>query len=104
MEFFRHEYWRGSPFPSPGDVPNPEIEPESPALQADSSPSKSPGKSKMKAFCKWRRLRAPELCSIAVLGDEPGYAENLNILKWAPAGLPQGGKGARSEENWEEKM
>ena len=58
----------------------------------------------MKAFCKWRRLRAPELCSIAVLGDEPGYAENLNILKWAPAGLPQGGKGVRSEENWEEKM
>ena len=32
-------------FPSPGDVPNPGIEPRSPALQADSSPSEPPGKS-----------------------------------------------------------
>ena len=30
---FRQEYWRGMPFPSPQDLPNPEIEPASPALQ-----------------------------------------------------------------------
>ena len=42
--FFRQEYWSGLPFPSPGDLPNPGIEPRSPALQADSSPSESPGK------------------------------------------------------------
>ena len=35
MEFSRPEYWSG-PFPSPGDLPNPGIEPRSPALQADS--------------------------------------------------------------------
>ena len=35
MEFSRHEYWSGLPFPSPGDLPNPGIEPESPTLQAD---------------------------------------------------------------------
>ena len=35
MEFSRPEYWSGSPFPSPGDLPNPGIEPRSPALQAD---------------------------------------------------------------------
>ena len=36
MGFSRQEYWRGLPFPSPGDLPNPGIEPTSPALQADS--------------------------------------------------------------------
>ena len=36
VEFPRQEYWRGLPFPSPGYVPDPGIEPESPALQADS--------------------------------------------------------------------
>ena len=35
MVFSRQEYWSGLPFPSPGDVPNPGIEPRSPALQAD---------------------------------------------------------------------
>ena len=33
--FSRQEYWSGLPFPSPGDLPNPGIEPGSPALQAD---------------------------------------------------------------------
>ena len=31
-------------FPSPGDLPNPEIQPGSPALQADSLPTEPPGK------------------------------------------------------------
>ena len=44
MEFFRQEYWSGLPFPSPGDFPIPGIEPGSPALQADASPSESPRK------------------------------------------------------------
>ena len=34
--FSRQEYWSGLPFPSPGDLPNPGIEPGSPTLQADS--------------------------------------------------------------------
>ena len=42
MEFSREEYWSGVPFPSLGDLPNPGIEPGSPALQADSLPSESP--------------------------------------------------------------
>ena len=37
-EFSRQEYWSGLPFPFPGDLPNTGIEPESPALQADSLP------------------------------------------------------------------
>ena len=39
MEFSRHEYWSALPFPSPGDLPDPGIEPRSPALQADALPS-----------------------------------------------------------------
>ena len=35
MGFSRQEYWSGLPFPSPGDLPNPGIEPRSPVLQAD---------------------------------------------------------------------
>ena len=44
MEFSRPEYWSGQPFPSPGDLPNPGIEPRSPALQADSLPAEPRGK------------------------------------------------------------
>ena len=44
MGFSRQEYWSGLPFPSPGDLPDPAIEPKSPALQADSLPAESPGK------------------------------------------------------------
>ena len=44
MEFSKQEYWRGLPFPSPGVLSNPGIEPGSPALQADSIPSEPPGK------------------------------------------------------------
>ena len=39
MGFSRQEYWSRLPFPSPGDLPNPEIEPGSPALQTDSLPT-----------------------------------------------------------------
>ena len=44
MEFSRQEYWSGLPFPSPGDLPSPGIEPRSPTLQADFLPSEPPGK------------------------------------------------------------
>ena len=44
MEFSRQEYWSGLSFPSPGDPPDPGMEPRSPVLQADSLPSEPPGK------------------------------------------------------------
>ena len=46
VEFSRQKYWSGLPFPSPGDFPNPGIEPRSPALQADALPTEPPGKPK----------------------------------------------------------
>ena len=44
MEFSRQEYWSGLPFPSPGNLLEPGIEPGSPTLQADSLPSEAQGK------------------------------------------------------------
>ena len=47
MGFSRQEYWSGLPCPPPGDLPDLGIEPTtlaSPALQADSLPTESPGK------------------------------------------------------------
>ena len=46
MGFPKQEYWRGVPYPSPGDLPNSGIKPKSPALQADYLPSEPPGKPK----------------------------------------------------------
>ena len=51
MGFSRQEYWSRLPLPSPGDLPNPEIEPGSPALQADSLLSEPPLLWKWKWSC-----------------------------------------------------
>ena len=45
MKFSSQKYWSGVPFHPPRDLPSPGIEPRSPALQADSLPSKPPGES-----------------------------------------------------------
>ena len=52
MEFSRQEHWSGLPCPSPGDLPNLEIKPRSPTLQADSLPTK-PSKKPMKLQDLW---------------------------------------------------
>ena len=52
MGFFGQEYWSGLPFPSPGDLPDPGIEPRSPALQADALTSEPPGKPPIFAIAK----------------------------------------------------
>ena len=54
MGFSRQEYWSGLPFPSPGDLPDPGIEPRSPALEADTLTSEPPGKSSLgRGVIKW---------------------------------------------------
>ena len=45
MRFSRQEYWSGLPFPSPGNLPDPGIEPGSPSLEADALTSEPPEKS-----------------------------------------------------------
>ena len=49
VEFSRQEHWSGYPFPSPGDLPDPGIDPRSPALQADSFLSEPAGKPLLQA-------------------------------------------------------
>ena len=44
MGFSRQEYWSGLPFPPPGDLPNSEIEPESPVLAGGFFTTEPPGK------------------------------------------------------------
>ena len=65
MGFSRQGYWNGLPFPSPGDLPDPGIEPGFPTLQEDALPSEPTGKPIKKAECQridafelwcWRRL------------------------------------------------
>ena len=61
MGFSRQEYWSGLPFPSPGDRPDPGIEPGSPALQADALTSEPPGKPLTAAAAKLLQSY-PTLC------------------------------------------
>ena len=71
MGFSRQEYWSGLPFPSPGDLSDPGIEPRFPALEADALTSEPPGKplgilgsgsqNKSAPCSKWERnLGTPE--------------------------------------------
>ena len=60
MGFSRQEYWSGLPFPSPGDLPNPGIEPRSPAFQADALTSEPPGRPLIKK-AEHQRIDAFEL-------------------------------------------
>ena len=53
MRFSRQECWSGLPSPPPGDLPDPGIEPASPALEADSLPTEPPGKpSSCESLCQ----------------------------------------------------
>ena len=56
MGFSRQEYWSGEPLPSPGDPPNPGIEPRSPTLQADSLPTEPQGKPNIGEIHHYYRL------------------------------------------------
>ena len=73
MGFSRQEYWSGLPCPPPGDLPNPEIKPRSPALQVDSLQSEPPGKPKMEAAAAKLLQSCPTLCD-PIDGSPPGSA------------------------------
>ena len=59
LKFFRQEYCSGLPFPSPRDLPNPEIKPGSPALQAGTLPSEPPGKPWFSLYSRLQMSRRP---------------------------------------------
>ena len=70
-ELSRPEHWSGEPFPSPGDLPNPGIEPRTPALQADSLPAEPQGK--------------PKNTGVGSLSPSPGDLPNPGIEPRSPA-------------------
>ena len=63
MEFSRQEYWSGVPFPSPGGLPDPGIEPRSPTLEADALTSEPIGFSQLFPFIK-NGVTGPMLLSL----------------------------------------
>ena len=77
MEFSRSEYWSGLPFPSPGDLPDPGIEPRSPTFQANTLPSEPPGKPLFKLCVKTDRSsgiplwRSAKNTQLALRGSGP---------------------------------
>ena len=70
MGFSRQDYRSGLPFPSPGDLPSPGIEPRYPALKVDALPSELPGKSRLLYI----------MISIPILVDKPAISYNYNPL------------------------
>ena len=83
--FSRQEYWSGLPFPSPGDLPDPGIESQSPALQADAFSFEPPGKllSHVRIFAipwtiKFMEFSRPEYWS-GYLFPSPGNLPNPRI-------------------------
>ena len=80
MGFSRQECWSGLPFPSPGDLPNPGIEPGSPALQADTLPSEPP----------MQETRIQSLGQENPL--EKGMAMHSSILAWRTPWTEESGR------------
>ena len=83
MRFSRQEYWSGLPFSSPKDLLNPGIEPRSPVLQADSLPSKPPGK-------QTRIIKHPLPLTWAAINNNLGKGKKMErersvVLAWRTA-------------------
>ena len=72
MQFSRPEYWSGLPFPSPADLPNPGIEPRSPASQADFLPAELPGKPWcLEEWCQIRSIVGVQVGGERCAGEGP---------------------------------
>ena len=85
MGFSRQKYWSELPFPSPGDLPNPGVEPRSPALQADSLPAEPQGKPIITDNLCYlsEKAMAPHSSTIAwkiPWTEEPGRLQSMGSL------------------------
>ena len=84
MAFSRQEYCTGLPFPSPGDLRDPGIEPRSPTLQGDSLPSEPPVNATRLCFSSFAKLTFHEdntHCPLGLQGDQSGQSERKSTLK-----------------------
>ena len=80
MEFSRPEYWSGEPCPPPGDLPNPGIEPRSPALQVDSLPAEPQGKPNLYHYIILEHFITAKRCPLAVTLHFPLPQADINLL------------------------
>ena len=88
LEFSRQEYWSRLLFPSPWDLPNPGIEPGSPALQVDSLTSEPPG-SLIRCLVTYKMPGEssssevePELESRASVPSSASLHDTMKKVKW----------------------
>ena len=96
MEFSKQEYWSGLPFPSPGDLPDPEIEPGSPALQADALPSEPQGSpSEVTQSCL--TLCDPMDCSLP--GSSVHGIFQARVMEWVAISFSRGSSQPR-DRTW----
>ena len=111
MRFSWQEYWSGSPFPSPEDLPNPGIEPGFPALQAGFLPFELQGRPSVKVKVT---QSCPTLCdpmdySVKYWSGQPfpspGNLPNPGIKPRSPSlqadSLPAEPQGNLSGPNWD---
>ena len=97
MGFSRQEYWSGSPFPSPEDLPNPGIKPispSSPALQADSLPLSHLGSPEGRTLCSKGHSGDPEFYFIR--------SETLGVSVYSPLCMHEVSEtqGLQQMQNW----
>ena len=105
MEFSRQEYWSRLPFPSPGDLPDPRIKPAPAALQADSLPSKPPGKT-LRSIKEERKKESEVAQSCPALCDPmdcslPGSSVHgifqAIVLEWIAISFSRGSSQSRDQ-------
>ena len=97
MGFLRHGYWSGLPFPSPGDLPNPGIEPVCPALTGRFFPTEPPGKPLLAAWEITDAITDAFLLAICValrlavlpVIPSPLVVSHLNVRGAVSPGLPR---------------
>ena len=92
MGFSRQECWSGLPFPSPGDLPDPGIEPRSPVLQADALLSEPPGKPLVGPWSNGisiLRTIDSSACSLSLWAQRKGYAKTSCCLQTRKSSHPK---------------
>ena len=75
----RPESWSGQPFPPPGDLPNPGIKPQSPALQVDPSPAEPQGKPSIRTLLPERYYSGRRKMTTGNAGDIEGMKSNKKV-------------------------
>ena len=94
MGFSRQEHWSGLPLPSPGDLPDPCIEPRSPTLQADTLPSKPPRKSNVYIYIYRASL------VVQLVKNPPAMWENLGSIPGSGRSPGEGNSYTRQYLAW----